>query len=78
MGRWNTPFGVWVRAYGAHRLGYALGLSGRTPVYQWVRGATYPHPTHALRMVAMAGGRVSLSDIYAQRAAVSGSPGDRR
>jgi len=68
VGRWDTRFGAWVRHYGAHNLGRALGLSGPYPVYQWVRGRTYPHPSHALRIVDMSGSKLTLEDIYRQHA----------
>jgi hypothetical protein len=72
--RWRTPFGSWVKRYGAARLGQELGLSGPVPVYQWIGGARIPRPEHALRIVALAQGRVRLEHIFAQRAAVQDAP----
>jgi len=71
--RWRTPFGSWVKRYGAARLGRELGLSGPIPIYQWLGGASVPRAEHALRIVALAGGRVRLEHIFAQRAAVQGA-----
>lgn len=77
MDRWRTPFGAWVRAYGAKRLGLALGLSGPFPVYEWIGGRCMPRPAHALQIVALSGARLNLGDIYAQRYAVAGREAGR-
>jgi hypothetical protein len=71
--RRKTTFGAWVHGYGAARLANNLGLSTRWPVYQWLAGSRVPRPALALRMVTLAGGWITLGDIYAQRAAVKGN-----
>ena len=74
---WRTPFGRWVRGYGAARLARDLGLSpyGKPiAVYQWIAGARMPRPMHALRIVALSRGAVRLEHVYGQRAAVRPPP----
>ena len=80
MHRWGTRFGSWVKRYGTGNLArdVGVGLYGAplTPkaVIQWVAGSRAPRPAHALRIVQLAGGRVSLDDIYRQRARTAPHP----
>lgn len=74
QGRWHTRFGRWVHYYGVPRLAHDVGAGlygvSLTPeaVYQWVAGSRTPRPAHALHIVQLARGSVTLEDIYRQRA----------
>lgn len=70
--RWRTRFGSWVNRRGvasivrelAHRPHTAIT---RRTVYGWLEGHT-PHPDRALALVRLAGGEITLDDIYGHRA----------
>jgi len=67
--RWQTRFGSWVRGYTVHRLAGDLRLTDKS-VYDWVSGRFVPHPSHAIGIVQLAGGAISLEDVYRHRAEV--------
>jgi hypothetical protein len=77
---WDTRFGRWVRRYGPTRLGRDVGggLYGapltRMAVYRWVYGSTAPRLDHALRIVTLSQGQVTLADICRQRAHATPGP----
>jgi hypothetical protein len=66
--RWDTEFGRWVSDVGVPRIVAALAsdpnlrITNQT-VYEWLQGHA-PHPTRALALVEMSGGRLSLEAIY--------------
>lgn len=69
--RWETDFGRWVGDFGVPRIVAALAhdpdlrITNQT-VYEWLQGHA-PHPTRALALVEMSGGRLSLEAIYRHR-----------
>ena len=75
--RWETPFGRWVHDTGVSRIVAALG---RDPdlsvtnhaVYDWVAGRHPPKPAHAMALVRMSHGRLTLEEIYQHRHQVRG------
>ena len=71
VGRWETPLGRFVDAFGAARLVAAFAARGdpicsRTP-YSWISGATVPRADHALTLVELARGAITLDAIYRHR-----------
>ncbi len=66
--RWETEFGRWVSDFGVSRIVSALApdpalrITNQT-VYEWLQGHA-PHPTRALALVEMSGGRLTLNAIY--------------
>lgn len=72
--RWHTPLGSFVRGYGVERLTRALAAAGQpvTPfaVYKWLGGTHVPRVDRAVAITQLSEGRVTLADIYRQRAVV--------
>jgi hypothetical protein len=66
--RWDTEFGRWVSDMGVPRIVAALAhdpdlrITNQT-VYEWLQGHA-PHPTRAMALVEMSGGRLTLNAIY--------------
>ena len=74
--RWSTPFGKWVSAYTVRRLIADLGERGvgvtlHAP-YDWLSGRTRPRPSRAVAIADLSGGRITLDEIYRQRAEIAG------
>lgn len=68
---WKTPFGQWVDEYGASRIVAELAKDPelavtREAVTHWLSGVAAPRPSHALALVALSQGRLTLEDIYLQ------------
>ena len=66
--RWDTEFGRWVSDVGVPHIVAALAIDPdlritNQTVYEWLQGHA-PHPTRALALVEMSGGRLSLEAIY--------------
>lgn len=64
--RWETPLGRFVDFFGADELAERIDVH-KTAVYQYVSGATLPHPAKAfaIRRIARSSGfSISLDDIY--------------
>lgn len=66
--RWETEFGRWVSDFGVSRIVSALArdpdlsITNQT-VYEWLQGHP-PHPSRAMALVEMSGGRLTLEAIY--------------
>ena len=66
--RWETDFRRGVSVFGVSRIVSALApdpdlrITNQT-VYEWLQGHA-PHPTRALALVEMSGGRLTLNAIY--------------
>ena len=66
--RWETEFGRWVGDFGVSRIVSALAydpdlrITNQT-VYEWLQGHA-PHPSRAMALVQMSGGRLTLDAIY--------------
>ncbi len=65
--RWNTGFGRWVSSIGVaspaerlNRRGYPLT---RNAIYHWVSGRRQPRLDHAIAMVQLSQGSLTLQDI---------------
>lgn len=66
--RWDTEFGRWVSDVGIQRI---VATLARDPhlritnqsVYEWLQGHP-PHPSRAMALVEMSGGRLTLEAIY--------------
>lgn len=69
---WNTQFGNWLTGYGLSKLATQMELRGtpvtRQAVIQWRDGDTSPRPKHALAIVELAAGQLTLDDVYKHRA----------
>jgi DNA-binding XRE family transcriptional regulator len=66
--QWATPFGRFVRNYGAEKLAKDLGVT-KSAVYHWTRGTAAPSPMTALQMIefaARSSATLTLDDIYSQ------------
>lgn len=77
--RWRTRFGRWVRREGPQRVATELSRVGQPvthwAVYQWVSGRHRPRAEHAIAMVRVSGGKISMSDIYEHAAFTGVGPG---
>lgn len=66
--RWETEFGRWVSNFGVSRIVSALArdpdlrITNQT-VYEWLQGHP-PHPSRAMALVEISGGRLTLEAIY--------------
>lgn len=61
-----TKFDSFVREFGVEELARRLGVNP-SAIYHWLRGATSPHPSNAIRIQALAkqrGVTLSLDEIY--------------
>jgi hypothetical protein len=75
MGRFaaqqRTRFGRWILGYGVSRLTRDLGARGqpvtRRAAYWWAAGHKMPRPAIARVLVEVAGGSISLDDIYGKQ-----------
>jgi hypothetical protein len=78
--RWDTEFGRWVSDVGVPRIVATLArdpdlrITNQT-VYEWLQGHA-PHPTRALALVEMSGGRLTLEAIYRHGQEVRDPAGD--
>jgi hypothetical protein len=73
ISRWETTFAHRVRRFGVSRLARELAVDPGA-IYQWIRGNVSPRPVHALLIVqvlASAGIRLRLEDIYSHRTLIS-------
>lgn len=74
--RWQTHLGQWVADLTPSRVALELRGAGlpvtESAVYKWVAGQHAPRPDIALRIVEISGGRLSVADVYLQRAEVAG------
>jgi len=66
--RWDTEFGRWVSDVGIPRIVAALAHDPdlritNQSVYEWLQGHP-PHPTRAIALVEISGGRLTLDAIY--------------
>jgi hypothetical protein len=66
--RWETDFGRWVSDFGVSRIVTALAHDPalrvtNQAVYEWLQGHA-PHPSRAMALVEISGGRLSLESIY--------------
>ncbi len=68
--RWKTTFGSWVMDYGVRRLVRGLEAHGQPvtekAVYHWISGRHAPRGGHALAIVRLSRGRLSLEDVLRQ------------
>jgi len=67
--RWQTKFGKWVHQFGAARLAAELGVT-KGAIYYWLRlrgRVVYPDPEHAMQIVALSCGALTLDSIYTHR-----------
>jgi len=77
--RWNTEFGRWVSAFGVSRIVSALArdpdlrITNQT-VYESLQGHP-PHPSRAIALVEMSGGRLTLEAIYQNGRELRDQPG---
>lgn len=69
--RWITPFGKFVNQLtvrgllrAMHQRGYPISAYA---IYHWLDGSTCPRVEHAIAMVKISQGSISLDDIYSQR-----------
>jgi hypothetical protein len=74
-GRWTTHFGSWVASVSVFKVQEALTSQGHPvteqAVYNWLAGATTPRIAHAVALVRMSEGRISLDDIVRHRTEVA-------
>jgi hypothetical protein len=76
--RWGTKFGAWVSRFTVTRITNELnargvGVQDKT-VYSWVSATRFPRPPHAVALVTMSGGAISLDDVYRHSARCGGRP----
>lgn len=75
-GSWaRTTFGAWAKGYGIVRLVEELTWHHCHPItaaaiYQWLWGMTRPRTPTARMLVRIAGGAITLDDIYDHRDAM--------
>lgn len=66
--RWTTKFAIWVRAIGVQNLVFQMRSKGHSVspacVYLWISGTNAPHHKKAKGLVEIAGGQLTLEDIY--------------
>jgi hypothetical protein len=79
--RWRTPLGRFVGEFGVARLTAAFAargdpISGRL-AYAWLAGAVMPRPERALALVALSRGRLTMAEVFGQRAAILRRAGQR-
>lgn len=82
--RWQTEFGRWVGDVGVPRIVSALArypdlrITNQS-VYEWLQGHA-PHPSRAMALVRLSGGRLTLEAIYEHGRAVreASTPKDRQ
>lgn len=63
-----TSFAEWAKEYGRGNLARALGVTWKTVDF-WVRGRNYPRPESAQRILEIAGGALTMDQIFAERKA---------
>lgn len=62
----QTKFDQFVREFGVEKLAQRLDVN-RSAIYHWLRGATSPDPTNAIKIQTLArrrGVALSLDEIY--------------
>lgn len=66
--RWNHPIARFARSYGISNLSRELRAAGHSvspsAIYKWIAGRHPPEPKHAVEVVRISGGQVSMDDIY--------------
>ena len=80
--RWNTRFGQWVNNYTVSRIVADLGRQPDTAVtkrtvYSWLSGQV-PRPDRAKALADIAGGTLTLDEIYDHRSELARLSRDRR
>jgi hypothetical protein len=81
--RWTTHFGSWIASVTVFKVQEALADTGHPvteqAVYHWLAGTATPRTAHAVALVRMSEGRISLDDIVRHRTEVRDETrGDRR
>jgi DNA-binding transcriptional regulator YdaS (Cro superfamily) len=64
--RWDSKFAKFIHEYGVENLAHRIAVHP-SAIYQWLRGATSPHPANAIKIQKLAGERgvhLSLDEIY--------------
>ena len=64
MGREKMSFQEWIGAYGVLKLQHDLNLPHPSTVYRWKAGSGKPSLGIARRILALAGGRLELADLF--------------
>jgi hypothetical protein len=69
--RYGTRFGSWIIRFGVTQLARELAARHhpvtRHAVYKWYHGRAIPRPALARTIVSVAGGEISLDDVFAHR-----------
>lgn len=63
----STAFAAWANEYGRARLARDLGVTWGA-VNRWTKGTAQPRPEHAHKILALAGKKLKLEDIYPKQA----------
>lgn len=64
-----ASFAEWAKEYGRGKLARDLGVTWKTVDF-WVRGRNYPRPDSAQRILEIAGGALTMEQIFAEKARI--------
>ena len=77
--RWNTRFGRWVSSIGVETLSERLNQRGYpltgNAIYHWISGRRQPRLYHAIALVQLSHGSLTLQDIQRQIGRTHREPG---
>ena len=80
--RWSTRFGSFIDFYSVKGLLAALKARGlpldKFTLYGWLSGDRDPRPNHALALVEISRGSLSLDDVYSHRRSLESADAVRK